>query len=75
MILFQWWEAIIVTLIAEIALSLLVLIIIAKGERVKYFLMGLVSTPIRYFVMFFDIFTIGRFAVDVVLLRDRRWRK
>jgi hypothetical protein len=75
MIILQWWEAIIVTLIAECVLSLFVLFIIAKGERIKYLLMGIVTTPIRYFAMFFDLFTIGRFGVDVILLRDRRWRK
>ena len=75
MAVFRWWEALAVTLLAEAVLSLLILFIIAKDMRFKFLLMGLAATPIRYFVLFFDLITLGRFASDILISGNRRWRK
>ena len=75
MILLQMWEPLAVTVIAETVLSLLVLTIVAEGKRLEYFAKGLLVTPIRYSSLFYDLVTMGRFASDLWLRRDRRWRK
>lgn len=75
MIIFRLWEALLLTIAAESVLALSILLIGAKGHRAEYFLKGLVATPVRYLGIFSDLFTIGRFAVDVWVLKNRRWRK
>ena len=35
----------------------------------------LLVTPLRYAVLLFDLITIGRFAADLWIFRNRRWRK
>ncbi|MEA2006149.1 MAG: glycosyltransferase family 2 protein [Acidobacteriota bacterium] len=69
------WEVLAITVIVETVLSLTLLAIIAKGRRVEYFFKGLLLTPLRYFLLMFDLFTIGRFAVDLWILKNRKWRK
>lgn len=75
MILLKMWEPLAITLLAETVVSVGVLTIIAKGRRVEYFLKGLLVTPLRYGVILFDLITMIRFAVDLWILRNRRWRK
>jgi len=75
MALLQLWEPIAVTLIAESALSLTILTVVAKGRRLEYLLKGLAVTPIRYSSLLYDLVTMGRFATDVWIRRDKRWRK
>lgn len=75
MLLLQLWEPIAVTLVAESALSLTILTVVAKGKRLEYLLKGLAVTPIRYSSLLYDLVTMGRFATDVWIRRDKRWRK
>ncbi|MFP5381200.1 MAG: glycosyltransferase family 2 protein [Gammaproteobacteria bacterium] len=75
MLLLQMWEPLAITLIAETLVATTVLAIVAKGKRLEYFLKGLVVTPLRYTVLLYDLVTIGRFAADLWIFRNRRWRK
>jgi glycosyltransferase involved in cell wall biosynthesis len=75
MILLQLWEPLVITLIAETAVATGILVTVAKGQRLKYFFKGLLVTPLRYAVLLFDLITIGRFAADLWIFRNRKWRK
>lgn len=75
MFLLQLWEPLAITLIAETAVATGILVTVAKGQRLKYFFKGLLVTPLRYAVLLFDLITIGRFAADLWIFRNRKWRK
>lgn len=75
MILLRLWEPLAITLVAETLVATSILATVAKGRRLEYFLKGLVVTPLRYGVLLFDLITIGRFAADLWIFRNRRWRK
>lgn len=75
MLLLQLWEPLAVTLVAEATLSLMILTVIAEGHRLEYFVKGLLVTPLRYSVLLFDLVTIGRFASDLWIFKNKRWRK
>jgi glycosyltransferase involved in cell wall biosynthesis len=75
MLILQLWEPLAITLVAETAVATTILAILAKGHRLEYFLKGLLVTPLRYGVLLFDLVTIGRFAADLWIFRNRRWRK
>jgi glycosyltransferase involved in cell wall biosynthesis len=75
MLMLQLWEPLAITLVAETAVATAILATVAKGRRLEYFFKGLLVTPLRYGVLLFDLITIGRFAADLWLFRNRRWRK
>jgi len=75
MLLLKMWEPLAITLAAETALVLLALTITAKGHRLEYFIKGVLTTPLRYLYILFDFITILRFASDLWIRRNRRWRK
>lgn len=75
MVILQWWEVLAVTLAAETAICVTALFIVMKGQRLEYAVKGLIATPIRYALLGMDLLTIGRFATDLWLTNDRRWRK
>lgn len=75
MVWFGWWEALAVTLVAESTISIGFLTWVAKGHRLEYLGKGLLTVPIRYGSLLVDLYTMGRFATDLWVLRDRRWRK
>src|SRR6478735_6772297 len=65
MLVLRMWEALAVTVVAELAVSLTVLVIVSKGARLRTLAKGLLITPLRYVLMVADTITIGRFAVDL----------
>lgn len=75
MILLRLWEPLAITIVAETAVATAILTSISKGHRLEYFFKGLLVTPLRYGVLLFDLVTIGRFAADLWIFRNRRWRK
>ena len=75
MAILRMWEALAVTAIAETTICLLALCFAMKGRRLEYLLKGLVSTPIRYALVGFELLTIGRFATDIWITNNRKWRK
>lgn len=70
-----WWDAVILTLLLETGLTMIVMAIIAKGARFRFLIMALISTPIRYSVLFYDLVTLFRFSFDLWILRTKQWRK
>jgi hypothetical protein len=75
MALTRSWEALMVTLLAESAIALLALVLVMKGRRLEYFFKGLAVTPIRYAMVGAELVTVGRFAADLWLTGNRKWRK
>jgi len=71
----QKWETLALTLAAETVLVLFALTLAAEGRRFEYFMKGLLLTPLRYAYIVFDGVTIGRFAADLWLHKNRKWRK
>ena len=69
------WEELSVTVLAEIVVTTSVLTYVAKEHRVQYFFKGLAATPIRYMSLFYDWVTVGRFAKDIWISKNTRWRK
>ena len=49
--------------------------LVMKGQRLEYLLKGLAVTPIRYALLAIGAVTIGRFATDLWITRNRKWRK
>ncbi len=75
LVLLQMWEPLAITLAAEAVLSLSLLTIAAKGRRLEFFGKGLLVTPLRYASLGWDLVTIGGFASDIWITRNKRWRK
>lgn len=76
MVLLGLWEALLVTLVAEVVLMCLFLVLSARrGERIEFLLKGILTTPIRYVVLLADILIVGRFAYDLWIRGKRDWRK
>jgi len=69
------WEALGFTLVAESVLAWIILTIVAKGNRWEFLFKGIALTPVRYAVVVFDFFTIFRFAWDIWVSKNTRWRK
>jgi glycosyltransferase involved in cell wall biosynthesis len=75
LMLLGMWEALGITLLAESLVSLIALTASAKGYRWEFLLKGILLTPVRYMVILFDFFTMLRFAADVWIFKNTRWRK
>lgn len=75
MIILQLWEALAVTVLAETTLAILVLTLTAGKNRVQYFFKVLLVTPIRYATLLFDVITMSRFAADIWIFKNKKWRK
>ncbi len=75
MILLQLWEPLIVTVFAEITVTAVILAVISRGDRINAVVLGLLSSPIRYAAVFYDIVTFFRFGKDLWVSENRKWRK
>jgi glycosyltransferase involved in cell wall biosynthesis len=75
MVIMELWTPLALTLVAETIICLTILTIISKGHRWAYLFKGLLVTPIRYLSIFFDLITMIRFALELWVIRTRRWRK
>ena len=75
MVIFQNWEGIAITLGAETLIAITALTWVMKGRRIEYAAKGIAVTPLRYAVLVFELVTISRFASDLWLTGNRRWRK
>lgn len=75
MILLQWWMPLLITLAAETTLSVGLMAALTPKERVRTAIKGILMTPIRYMSLLYDMVTIGRFATDLWLTGNRKWRK
>jgi hypothetical protein len=75
MMLLGNWEGVWVTIGAETAIGVTVLTIVAREARFQYLVKGLAVVPLRYSVLAWDLVTIGRFATDLWVTENRKWRK
>ena len=75
MTILRMWEPLAVTLIAEVILSLAVLFVVGKEQRLAMLAKGLIMTPVRYAMIVADTITIARFAGDLWITGNRKWRK
>jgi glycosyltransferase involved in cell wall biosynthesis len=75
MLLLRHWEAFFVTVAAESLVALIALVLVTKGERIQYFFKGLAVVPVRYVLIASELVTVGRFAVELWVTKNRRWRK
>lgn len=86
MLLLRLWEPLLITVIAESALSVGILLIISRRKDeikrykswlrgVEYFFKGVFLTPMRYMSLLYDLVTIGIFASHVWVTGERSWRK
>ena len=75
LLILRRWEELAVTAAAETAICVAALAWVMKGKRLEYAFKGLVATPIRYALLASEIFTIGRFATDLWITNNRKWRK
>ena len=75
MLIARNWEALWVTAAAETAVCVGALAYVMKGQRLEYILKGLLATPIRYALLLSEVVTIGRFATDLWITNNRKWRK
>jgi glycosyltransferase involved in cell wall biosynthesis len=75
MLILRMWEPLVITAVAEIVVSTGVLVAVSRGERVKAFFKALLVTPIRYALIALEAVTILRFASDLWITGNRKWRK
>ncbi|UCD12219.1 MAG: glycosyltransferase family 2 protein [Nitrospinaceae bacterium] len=72
---FGWWDMLLLTMVAETSIQLVLALGFATDRHLEYVVKSLLVTPLRYLCMLFDLFTITRFLVDVLILKNRKWRK
>ena len=75
MMLLGHWEAFWVTVACESLIGLTALVLVTKGQRLEYFFKGLAVIPVRYALLASELVTLGRFAVDLWVTKNRKWRK
>src|SRR5688572_8942012 len=75
LVILRMWEPLAVTILAEMIVSLAVLVVVARGQRLQMLVKAIVMTPLRYLLMVADVWTLGRFAFDLWISGNRKWRK
>ena len=75
MLILRQWEALAVTVACETAVCIAALMFVMKGRRLEFLLKGLAVTPIRYALLGSEVVTMGRFASDLWITKNRKWRK
>ena len=75
MMLLGHWEAFWVTLACESAIGVTALVLVTPGHRVQYFFKALAAIPLRYALLVSELVTLGRFATDLWITKNRKWRK
>src|SRR4029453_391821 len=75
MALWGHWEAFWVTIGCESIIALTALVIVTKGHRLEYLVKGLAVVPLRYALLVSELVTLARFAVDLWITKNRKWRK
>ena len=75
LIVFQLWEPLFLTMLGETLISTTILVLCLKKKRLKMFCEAILITPVRYFMMLFDIVVMFKFAKDLWISKDRHWRK
>ena len=74
-VLFGNWEGLLITIAAETLITVTALVVVMKNQRLEYLVKGIAVTPIRYALVASELVTIARFASDMWVTKNRRWRK
>ena len=69
------WVGLALTVGVETFICVTALALVMKHRRLEYFLKGLAITPIRYGLLGWELATLGRFASDLWITNNRKWRK
>ena len=75
MVILRYWEALAVTVACETLICLAALAFVMKGRRLEIAVKGIAVTPIRYALLGSELITLGRFASDLWITNNRKWRK
>ena len=75
MVLLGTWETLFISIGAETLLMVTAVAIVMKRRRFEYAVKALAITPLRYGLLISETCTIARFARDLWLTGNRRWRK
>lgn len=75
MVLAGNWHGVTLTVAIETLICLTALVAITKGRRLEYLAKGVAVTPIRYALIASELVTLTRFASDIWLTKNRKWRK
>lgn len=75
MAILRMWEPLAITVLAEVLLSTLILMAVSRGARIKAFFKSILLAPLRYALILQEVTTIGRFALDLWVTGNRKWRK
>ena len=75
MLILRNWEGFWLTVACESVISPAALVIVTKGQRLEYLLKGVAVIPMRYALLLSELVTLGRFAIDLWVTRNRKWRK
>lgn len=75
MMIFGFWEALLITVLAEVLLFSLVIATMYKKHRIRNFLTSILVAPVRYFFLLYDTVIIANFVKDLWITRNRKWRK
>jgi hypothetical protein len=68
-------EALGLTIACETLIGLTALVLVTRGKRLQYFFKGLAIIPLRYALIVMELVTLGRFAADLWITKNRNWRK
>ena len=75
MVLLGNWEGLLITVAAETFIVVAALMLVMKNQRLEYLVKGLAVIPVRYALTAFELVTIARFATDLWVTGNRKWRK
>ena len=75
MILLRLWSGLLLTVLIETLVCVFALTCVMKKRRLEYLVKGIAITPIRYGLLGWELATIGRFASDLWITNNRKWRK
>jgi glycosyltransferase involved in cell wall biosynthesis len=69
------WHGVTLTVLVETLICVSALVAVTKGRRLEYLAKGVAVTPIRYALIASELVTLSRFASDIWLTKNRKWRK
>ncbi len=75
MVLLRLWSGLLLTVVIETLICVIALASVMKNRRLEYLVKGIAITPIRYGLLGCELATIGRFASDLWITNNRKWRK
>lgn len=75
LIYFKLWFALLLTYSIEVLLCATIVAITHRNRKVKNFFKSIITSPIRYAILMYDIFVILYFIKDLVFAKNRKWKK